>query len=151
APIRANADRIVAELGPEFELTRDLSEPLVMDSMALLFGIDDTRLLRELYAPLIVYLKRSRALDADESVRIDGRAAGVRLVEFLGELAKARRGSPGMDLISHLLSLGMPPEEVETVCALTLIGGVDTTVRGLANMILGVFGTDGEGARPRLD
>jgi cytochrome P450 len=48
----------------------------------------------------------------------------------------------------------MAREEVETVCALTLIGGVDTTVRGLANMLLGVLTTPGqEGllrARPEL-
>jgi cytochrome P450 len=151
AAIRANADRIVAGLGAEFELTRDVSEPLVMDSMALLFGIDDTQVLRELYAPLIVYLKRSRALAADESVRREGRAAGVRLVEFLRELARARQRAPRLDLISHLLGQGMPSEEVETVCALTLIGGVDTTVRGLANMLLGLLSTRGELDRLRAE
>jgi cytochrome P450 len=147
--IHANAKRIVAGLGTEFELTRDVSEPLVMDSMAILFGIDDTQPLRELYAPLIVYLKRSRALAADALVRREGRAAGLRLVEFLREVAQAKRRKPGHDLISHLLQSGMPGEEVETVCALTLIGGVDTTVRGLANMLLGLLSTPGEMYRVR--
>jgi len=152
--ISANAQRIVDGLPAQFEMTRDVSEPFVMDSMALLFGIDDTKLLRELYEPLIVYLKRSRALDADESVQEAGRMAGRRLVEFLAELGSHRQRQPGHDLISHLLALGMPREEVETVCALTLIGGVDTTVRGLANMLLGVLTTPGQEAflraRPEL-
>jgi cytochrome P450 len=152
--VNANARRIVAGLPERFELTTDLSEPLVMDSMALLFGIEDTQVLRDLYGPLILYLKRSRALDADQSVQEAGRKAGSRLVEFLGELGRLRRRQPGQDLVSHLLLLGMPPEEVETVCALTLIGGVDTTVRGLANLLLGVLSTPGQQehlrARPDL-
>jgi cytochrome P450 len=141
--VAANAERIVAGLPESFELTRDVSEPLVMDSMSLLFGIDDPAVLRELYAPLISYLKRSRARDADASVQSQGRDAGRRLVDYLRDLAAFRRGTPGNDLPSHLLRLGMPAEEVETVCALTLIGGVDTTVRGLANMFLGLLTTPG--------
>ena len=142
--VNSNARRIVAALPDRFELNTDLSEPLVMDSMALLFGIEDTQLLRDLYAPLIVYLKRSRALDADESTRQAGREAGRLLVQFLGQLGAARRRRPGRDLISHLLALGMAEEEVETVCALTLIGGVDTTVRGLANLLYGAITTPGQ-------
>jgi cytochrome P450 len=90
--ISANAERIVDALPAEFEMTRDVSEPFVMDSMALLFGIDDTQLLRELYEPLIVYLKRSRALDADEAVMEAGRVAGRRLVGFLAEPPRAPAG-----------------------------------------------------------
>jgi cytochrome P450 len=149
--IAANAARIVARLPDQFELTRDVSEPLVMDSMALLFGVDDTGLLRELYAPLIVYLKRSRALAADEAVKREGRAAGARLVEFLRTLTRTRARGAGVDLVSHLLAAGMPAAEVETVCALTLIGGVDTTVRGLANTLLGVLSTAGELSRLRAE
>jgi cytochrome P450 len=149
--IAANADRIVAGLAETFELTRDVSEALVMDSMALLFGVDDTRLLEELYGPLIVYLKRSRALAADDAVKREGQAAGARLVEFLRELTRLRAARPGEDLVSHLLQAGMPGEEVETVCALTLIGGVDTTVRGLANTLLGVLSTAGELERLRAE
>jgi cytochrome P450 len=144
AAVDANAERIVDALPERFELTRDLSEPLVMESMALLFGIDDTQALRELYGPLIEYLKRSRALDAGPSVQRAGREAGRRLVDFLGELGRLRRRHPASDLVSHLLALGMPEEEVETVCALTLIGGVDTTVRGLANLLLGALSTPGQ-------
>jgi cytochrome P450 len=152
--IAANADRIVTALPARFEMTHDVGEPFVMDSMAILFGIEDTQLLRELYEPLIVYLKRSRALDADESVQEAGRDAGRRLVEFLAELSSLHERRPGHDLISHLLAMGMARAEVETVCALTLIGGVDTTVRGLANMLLGVLTTPGQEAllraRPEL-
>lgn len=144
--IAANADHMVAALPTPFEMTRDIGEPFVMASMAILFGIEDTQLLRELYEPLIVYLKRSRALDADESVIEAGRMAGRRLVGFLGELSSLRERQPRHDLISHLLAMGMPRAEVETVCALTLIGGVDTTVRGLANMLLGVLTTPGQEA-----
>jgi cytochrome P450 len=152
--VNSNARRIVAGLPDRFELNSDLSEPLVMDSMALLFGIEDTQLLRDLYAPLITYLKRSRALDAGESTRQAGKDAGRLLVEFLAQLGDARRRRPGSDLISHLLALGMAEEEVQTVCALTLIGGVDTTVRGLANMLYGAIVTPGQQellrARPEL-
>ncbi len=152
--IAANAERIVDTLPAQFEMTRDVGEPFVMESMAILFGIEDTHLLRELYEPLIVYLKRSRALDADKSVQEAGRAAGRRLVEFLAELGSLRERQPGNDLISHLLAMGMARAEVETVCALTLIGGVDTTVRGLANLLLGVLTTPGQEAflraRPEL-
>ena len=144
AAITANAKGIVDALPERFELTRDLGEPLVMESMALLFGIGDTQALRELYGPLIEYLKRSRALDAGPHVQEAGREAGRRLVDFLGDLGRLRRRHPASDLVSHLLALGMPEEEVETVCALTLIGGVDTTVRGLANLLLGVLATPGQ-------
>lgn len=152
--VNAAAERIVAGLPDRFELTPQVAEPLVMESMALLFGTGDTQVLRDLYGPLIVYLKRSRALDAEESVMVAGREAGRRLVEFLGDLVRLRRQRTAPDLVSHLLALGMPPEEVETVCALTLIGGVDTTVRGLANLLLGLLTTPGQQellrARPAL-
>jgi cytochrome P450 len=142
--IAANARSIVDALPERFELNADVSEPFVMDSMALLFGIDDTQVLRDLYAPLIVYLKRSRSLDADAAVKQAGRDAGRLLIDFLAELGGLRRQKPGHDLISHLLELGMPEEEVQTVCALTLIGGVDTTVRGLANMVYGLVSSAGQ-------
>jgi cytochrome P450 len=122
-----------------------------MGTMAALFGCPDTAALRRLHGPLVEYLKRSRARAAGPEVQRLGREAGRELVHFLLALACERGSRPESDLISHLLESGMPLEEVGTVCALTLIGGVDTTVRGLANTLLGLVTTPGAIQRLRAD
>jgi cytochrome P450 len=147
------AREVVGALPARFEVNRDLSEPLVMGTMALLFGCPDTGTLRRLYRPLVEYLKRSRARAAGDEVRRQGREAGAELVAFLLEAARGRGRGVGVavDLVGHLLDAGMPLEEVGTVCALTLIGGVDTTVRGLANTLLGLLSTPGTVERTRSE
>jgi cytochrome P450 len=93
---------------------------------------------------MIDALGRHTMVILEGSRHADVRGPTADVVEFLRELTRRGQAGDGPDMVRHLLTAGMPSEEVETVCALTLIGGVDTTVRGLANTVLGALSTPGE-------
>ena len=67
--------------------------------------------------------------------------AMAALGQYLGELAEARRGKPGDDLISGLVNYDGPdgrlsPDEVASTATLLLIAGHETTVNLITNGVL---------------
>lgn len=81
----------------------------------------------------------------DEKVRIEGRAAGKRLLEWIKmEIALRRQNGPtsgGSDMLSGLMALQTRPtnpstdDEIACILAGFLVGSIDTTTTCVANIV----------------
>ncbi|AKN18516.1 cytochrome P450 [Mycobacterium haemophilum] len=70
--------------------------------------------------------------------------AGVWLRDYLEQLVKRRRGTPGDDLISRLIEVDesgdqLTEEEIVATCSLLLVAGHETTVNLIANAVLAML------------
>ncbi|HVW44885.1 MAG TPA: cytochrome P450 [Amycolatopsis sp.] len=133
--------------GESFELG-DLTGPLVLRVMAALMGTDDSAHLAELYRRVLEHQRRIRSHVPEAAARESGMNAGRELIGYLGEQAAVRGRSP---LYDALTDAGIERKLALSACALTLAGGVETTMRGLASTMYALVNHQDQLDRVRQD
>ncbi len=144
ARIRGIVEEIVEEFeGSSFEIYRDFTDKLVARVAALLIGGDmgDPQLLAEHNAAVIRYMRKTRERSDHTAERATGKAAGDALISYLSDLYDERSRHPGdaTDLLAALSRTPASKAEAVRMAALSLVAGVDTTVRGIANTLLALL------------
>jgi cytochrome P450 len=142
--IRAIVNGIVDEFdGDTFEIYADFTDKLVARVAALLIGGDmgDPVLLARHNAAVIAYMRRTRERLDHTSERAVGKEAGDALISYLSDLYDERTRTEGesTDLLAALSRTGASKAESVRMAALSLVAGVDTTVRGISNTLLGLL------------
>jgi cytochrome P450 len=154
--IRAVIDGLVDRVagGGEFDLIRELAEPLPVTVIAEMLGIPEAD--RPNLRPWSADICRMYELSPTEE---DGRvalAAAVEFSEYLRGLIRERKASPGDDLISELVHAvdegdRLTEDEAIGTCVLLLNAGHEATVNVTGNGWWSLFRNPGELARLRAD
>jgi cytochrome P450 len=138
----------------EFDLIREVAEPLPVTVIAELLGIPESD--RHLLRPWSADIIRMYELNpGEEDARVASRAAG-EFSDYLRGLIRERRRDPGEDLISemvHVVDEGVRLTEDECIgtSVLLLNAGHEATVNVTGNGWWALFRTPGELARLRED
>jgi cytochrome P450 len=158
--IQAAIDALITDAlaKPEFEFVSQFAFPLPALVIAMLLGApaEDIEAIKRWSDELAAYLGGS--LDgADNFTRAQ---AGVKgLVDYFGDLLRAKRRDPGDDLIALMLRAEhegnkLSSEEIVSNCVLLLFAGHETTTNLLANGLLHLLRHSGAQtllrARPEL-
>lgn len=134
--MRAAVEDITSDLigalnpGEPFELSTRITGPLVWRVMAALMGTSDTEQLAGRYRRVLDYQRGIRSRTPAPEEEQAAMQAGRELIGYLGELAAVRGMSP---LYDALTDAGISRAVALSACALTVAGGVETTLRGLAS------------------
>lgn len=140
----ARIEQIVTGIVEEFdgdriEIYRDVTDKLVARVAALLIGGDmgDPQLLAEHNAAVIRYMRKTRERSDHTEERATGKEAGDALIDYLSGLydERSRQTGDASDLLAVLSRSAAGKAEVVRMAALSLVAGVDTTVRGIANTL----------------
>jgi cytochrome P450 len=78
-------------------------------------------------------------LEPAEGAAADAARVGVEFRAYLLELAADRRRSPGEDLLSALVAVGLNEDELVATCVLLLNAGHEATVNALGNGVLALL------------
>jgi len=120
--------------GEEVEVNKAISTPIAVTTIGRLLGIDDPWPVKAQLQIIAEYVKRARMNDLAPEVAASGQAAGESIRAYLRELRAAKLADPGPDLMSSM-SATMAEPDVVMFAALTLIAGMETTVRALTNAL----------------
>lgn len=140
--IRSCVQYLMANLTPgvPFELSREISGKLVMNTMATLIGTDNSGTLKALYSAVFAYLSLSRRLKSDPETEMAGRQAGHKLMEYISDLMGQAGAEGGRGLLAKWGLLATPSKELlAATCANVLVAGVETTIGGIANAIYALY------------
>ena len=142
--IREIVSGIIEEFeGESFEIYHDFTDKLVARVAALLIGGDmgDPRLLAEHNAAVIRYMRKTRERKDHTEERASGKEAGDALIAYLSALydERSRDAGDATDLLAALSRTAAGKDEAVRMAALSLVAGVDTTVRGIANTLLALL------------
>jgi cytochrome P450 len=119
------------------DVIADLAEPIPVAVIAELLGVPeaDRRLLRPWSRAIVAMFE----LEPDEAAPAAAAAASAEFRAYVLELAATRRRSPGEDLLSALLDVGLDEDELVATCVLLLNAGHEATVNALGNGVLAVL------------
>jgi pimeloyl-[acyl-carrier protein] synthase len=145
--------RIVEEIvdgwdGDTAEIYSDFTDELVARVAALLIGGDmgDPGVMAEHNAAVIRYMRKTRERKEFSDEQRVGREAGAALISYLSDLydERARLNADEPDLLTILARTNADKDEAVRMAALSLVAGVDTTVRGIANALYALLLHPGE-------
>ena len=124
-----------AEDAREFDLVRDIAEPLPVTVIAELLGIPEAD--RPRLRPWSADICLMYELNPSEANQRGAVAAAEEFSAYLADLARARRAHPGDDLISGLAAVVdegdvLTEDELVGTCALLLNAGHEASVNGAA-------------------
>jgi cytochrome P450 len=138
--VRTMAEERVVD-GPR-DVIADLAEPIPVAVIAELLGVPeaDRRLLRPWSRAIVAMFE----LEPDEASSAAAAEASAEFRGYLLELGAARRRSPGEDLLSALLDVGLDDDELVATCVLLLNAGHEATVNALGNGALALLTHRGE-------
>ncbi len=135
------ADELLDAAGDRFDLMADYANPLPLYTICAMFGVDTgERAAFKRWSQAVVAGLEPGAPDAD----IDAAdTAIVEFADFLGELADARRGSDGEDLISVLVREAadgrVSRDELIQNAAFLMNAGHETTAHLIGNSTKALF------------
>lgn len=120
----------------EFDLVRDVAEPLPVTVIAELLGIPEAD--RPRLRPWSADICAMYELNPSEAAQQRAVAAAMEFSAYLAELARERRARPGDDLISALAAVVdegdvLTEDELVGTCALLLNAGHEASVNGAGN------------------
>lgn len=158
------AEELLAAAGDELDLIADYAEPLPVQVIAELLGVPraDWPLLRPWSAAIVGMYELSLSAEAEDAAV---RAAG-EFADYVRVLARARRSSPGEDLISHLAVIEderwradpgvrgghrLTEDELVASAILLLNAGHEATVNAFGNGIVALLRHPDELSRLRSD
>jgi unspecific monooxygenase len=140
APVRALADRLVAELAVQArhtgtaDLMTYVAQVLPVEVIAELLGLpDELRPRLRGWSTAIVAMYEP---DTAEARRVRAEAASAEFADALRELIAYRRGHPGDDLVSDLVAADLDADELVGTAALLLMAGHEATVNVIGNGVL---------------
>ncbi|MDI6102578.1 cytochrome P450 [Actinoplanes sp. NEAU-A12] len=152
--VAAEAARLLAAAGADFDLLADFAEPLAVTVIAELLGVPaaDRRLLRPWSAAIVRMYEMTRTPQA-EAEALD---AAAEFAAYLRDLAARRAAAPAGDLISHLIAARdgsdrLTGDELVASAILLLNAGHEASVNGLGNGVVALLRHPGELARVRAD
>jgi cytochrome P450 len=129
--------------GDTVEIYSDFTDHLVAKVAALLIGGDmgDPGLMAEHNAAVIRYMRKTRERKEITDEQRVGKEAGGALISYLSDLydQRAKRDADDPDLLTILSRTDASKEEAVRMAALSLVAGVDTTVRGIANALFALL------------
>ncbi len=138
----------------EFDLVRDVAEPLPVTVIAELLGVPESD--RHLLRPWSSDICLMYELNPPEESQRRSVAASVAFGGYLRDLARQRRAHPRDDLISGLAQVAdagdvLTEDELVGTCALLLNAGHEASVNGTGNAWWTLFRHPGALARLRAD
>jgi cytochrome P450 len=119
------------------ELIGDLAEPIPVAVIAELLGVPEAD--RPLLRPWSRAIVAMYELEPDDLAAAGAVRASEEFRAYLLELAAERRRSPGVDLLSALLDVGLDDDELVATCVLLLNAGHEATVNALGNGVLALL------------
>jgi cytochrome P450 len=140
--------RIVVDIVEGFssntiEIYADFTDKLVARVAAVLIGGDmgDPERLAAYNAAVIRYMRRTRERKEFATEQQDGKQAGDALIAYLSDLydERARVDRGQSDLLTVLSHTNADKADAVRMAALSLVAGVDTTVRGIANSLFALL------------
>ncbi|AGP59283.1 cytochrome P450 [Streptomyces rapamycinicus] len=142
--IEAIAGELVGDLGPSFDVIRDVALPLPVRVISELLGIPEAD------RPMVVTWSEqlSRSIDPGFLItpenRVTMRAARDSFHDYLGALIPKRRREPGDDLVSALVHVHdedgtLTEHEIIITCRLLLIAGHETTRSLIGGSVLALL------------
>ena len=138
-------NRLVGEYGdalpvaPEVaDLRRGYTEPVPLDVIADLMDMADAANFRSWYHDIVA--AGTSNISRDPEVHATGLAARDELFAFVSPSIAERRTCPGDELLSDLCSMTyegerLSDDEVRSFTAFLLSAGIETTDRGMANLV----------------
>jgi cytochrome P450 len=133
--VRAMAETHVA--GGVHDLVADLAEPIPVAVIAELLGVPDAD--RPLLRPWSRAIVAMFELEPAEGAAADAVLVSAEFRAYLLDLAADRRRSPGEDLLSALVAVGLDADELVATCVLLLNAGHEATVNALGNGVLALL------------
>jgi cytochrome P450 len=125
------------------EIYADFTDKLVARVAAVLIGGDmgDPERLAAYNAAVIRYMRRTRERKEFATEQQDGKQAGDALIAYLSDLydERARVDRGQSDLLTVLSHTNADKADAVRMAALSLVAGVDTTVRGIANSLFALL------------
>jgi cytochrome P450 len=125
-----------------FDLIADYAEPLPVKVIAALLGFPDRdeHLLRPWSQSIVKMYEVSPSLEAQE----EAKQAAHEFAEYVRDLMKERKTSPGADLISELAVVEeagekLNAQELIATCVLLLNAGHEASVNGFGNGMVATF------------
>jgi cytochrome P450 len=137
------------------DVLKGMAEELPVGVIAELLGVPeaDRPLLRPWSNAIVKMYEYGRTTELEDAAE----RAAAEFVDYLRGLTAARRGSPGDDLLSHLVSVRgteggrLTEDELVTTCILLLNAGHEATVNVTGNGLLALLTHPGQLARLRKD
>jgi cytochrome P450 len=141
--------------GDSIEIYADFTDKLVARVAALLIGGDmgDPGRLAAYNAAVIRYMRKTRERKEFTTEQQHGKEAGDALIVYLSDLydERAQLDSGQPDLLTILSRTKADKADAVRMAALSLVAGVDTTVRGIANCLFALLSHPAELAKVRAD
>lgn len=152
--VEAEAARLLARAGDEFDLLGAVAEPLAVAVIAELLGVPavDRRLLRPWSAAIVRMYEVAPSTETQTSAI----AAAAEFADYLRSLAEQRRAEPRNDLISHLVAVRdgsdrLSGDELVASAILLLNAGHEASVNAFGATVVALLRNPAELARLRAD